>query len=109
MRCEHHQACGTGVPSDELVEDLDVFLQVLDRCRVLCAEDGEGGCGCTVIDVRTAGLDEAADEDEFEEGICILQELECRSSLYELCSKGIKIVLWDSFKMLIELVSEDWK
>ena len=87
MRCGHHQACGTGVPSDELVEDFDVFLQLFDRCRVLCIEDGEGGCGCTVIDVGTAGLDEATDEDDFKEGICIFQELECGSSLYELCGK----------------------
>lgn len=107
MRGEHYQTCGTGIPSDEFVEDFDVFLQVLDRCRVLCIEDGEGGCGCPIIDVRTAGLDKAADEDDFEEGVCIFQELEGGSSLYELRSKGVKIVLWDSFKMFIELVSED--
>lgn len=108
MRYKHHQACDTGVPSDEFVQDFDVSLQVIDRCRVLCIEYGEGGRGCPVIDVRTARLDEAADKDDFEEGVCIFQELECRSSLYELCSKGIKIVLWDSFKMFIELVSENW-
>jgi len=95
------------VPSDEFVEDLNVFLQVLDRCRVLCVKDGERRGGCTIIDVGTAGLNKAADKDDFEKGICIFQELECGSSLNELCSKGVKIVLWDSFKMFVELVSED--
>lgn len=107
MRCGYRLAYGTGVPSDEFVEDFDVFLQVLDRCRVLCVEDGEGRGGCTIIDVGTAGLNKATDKDDFEESICIFQELECGPSLYELCSKGVEIVIWDSFKMFVELVSED--
>ena len=108
MRCGQRRVYGTSVPSDEFVKDFDVFLQVLDRCRVLCVEDSEWRSGCTIIDVGTAGLDEATDEDDFEEGICIFQELECGSSLYELCGEGVKIVPWDSFKMFVELVSEDW-
>lgn len=97
MRCGHNQPCSTDVPSDELVEHFDVFLQLLYRCGVLCIEDGKGGRGCTVIDIGTTGLDEAADEDDFKEGICILQKLECGSGLHEFCSKGFEIVLLDCF------------
>lgn len=97
------------VPSDEFIEDFNVFLQVLDRCRILCVEDSEGGGGCTVIDVGATGLNEAADEDDFEEGVCIFQELERGSSLYEFCRKCVEVVLWDSFEVFVELVSEYWR
>ena len=107
MRSGYRWVWGMGVPSDEFVEDFYVFLQVFDRCRVLCAEDGEGGSGCTIIDVGTAGLDETTDEDDFEEGICIFQEFKSGSSLYKLRGKCVKVVVWDGVKMFIELVSED--
>lgn len=71
MKYGNHQAYGTGIPSDELIEDLDIFLQLFNRRRVLCIENGEGKRGCTVINVRTTWLDEAANEDDFKKSFCI--------------------------------------
>ena len=39
-------------------------------------EDRERRWGSTVVDVAAARLEEAADEEDLKEGICILEELE---------------------------------
>ena len=96
------------VPSDEFVENLDIRLYVFDLCRLLDIEDGEGRDRSAIVDVAAAGLEEAADEDNLEKIGCILEEFEGGACLDELCREGVKVVLWDGFKVFEELVSEYW-
>jgi hypothetical protein len=64
------------VPSDKLVEDADILLHVGDFDGFLGIEDREGGGRCAIVDIAASGLEETADEQDFEEGICILEKLE---------------------------------
>lgn len=95
------------VPANEFIEDINVLLYLIDLCRLLGVEDGEGGYGSTVIDVTTSWLEEATDEDDFEEGICIFEEFKGGACLYELCCVGFEVAFLDCFEVFIELVSED--
>lgn len=74
-------------PSDKFIQDLYVFLHVVDIGRLFAVEDGKGGDWGAVVDVGAPGLDEAADEEDFEEGICIFEEFECAARLDEFCSE----------------------
>ena len=66
----------SSAPSDKLVENLDILLYVFDLCWFLCIEDRERRDWGAVIDVAAAWLEETADKDDLEEGVCILEELE---------------------------------
>ena len=57
-----------GSPADQLVEHLDILLHVRHLHRLLGVDDGERRERGAVVDVLAAGLEEAADEEEFEEG-----------------------------------------
>ena len=94
-------------PADKLVEDLDVLLHVGHLHRLLGVEERERRERCAVFDVLAAGLEKAANEEDLEEGVCILQELEGGTSLDELVCDSVKIGRRDVLKMLEELVSED--
>lgn len=96
------------VSPDEFVENLDIRLYVLDLCRILDVEDGEGRDRGAVVDVRATWLEEATDKDDFEEVDCILEELEGAACLDELCGVGVKVGFLDCFEVLVELVSEHW-
>lgn len=69
------------VPSNEFVEDLDVWLYVLYLRRLLDIEDGERREGSAVIDVTASRLEKAANEDNLEEFGCILEKLESTACL----------------------------
>ena len=76
-----HSDRAWGSPADQLVEHLDILLHVRHLHRLLGVDDGERGERGAVVDVLAAGLEEAADEEEFEEGVCILEKLERRAGL----------------------------
>ena len=62
-------------PSDKFVQDLDILLHVRHLHRLLGVEERERRERCAVFDVLAAGLEKAANEEDLEEGVCILQEL----------------------------------
>ena len=63
-------------PSDKLVEDFNVFAQLFYLGRFFGIEYGEGAGGRAIVDVATSWLNEATDEEGFEESICIFEEFE---------------------------------
>jgi len=62
-------------PSDKFIENLDVFLDVFYRGRLLCVEERERRHGRAILDVATSWLEQTADKDDLEECICIFKEL----------------------------------
>ena len=66
----------TSSPPDQFVQNLDILLHVCHLHRLLRVEDREWRAGRAVVDVLAAGLEKAADEEDLEEGVCILEELE---------------------------------
>jgi hypothetical protein len=68
-------------PSDEFVENLDVFFQVIDLRRISRIEDSKGRDGSSIVDIASAWLEETANEDDFEECICILEKLKSGTCL----------------------------
>ena len=68
-------------PSDEFIENLDVFFQVIDLRRIFRIEDSKGRDGSSIVDIASAWLEETANKDDFEECICILEKLESGTCL----------------------------
>lgn len=94
------------IPSNEFVKNLDIRFYVLDLCRFLDIEDGERRKRSTVLDVTASWLEETADKDDLEKVCCIFEKLERAACLDELCGIGVEIGVWDSFKVLVKLISE---
>ena len=75
-------ADGAGLLRPEIERSvLLVLVEEAEVVSLLGVDDGERGERGAVVDVLAAGLEEAADEEEFEEGVCILEELERGSGL----------------------------
>ena len=64
------------VPPDKLVQNIDILLHVRHLHRLLGIENGERRERGTVVEVASAGLEEAANEEDLKEGVRILEELE---------------------------------
>lgn len=97
-----------GIPSDELVEDVDVLLYLINLCRLFGIEYGKRRDGGAIVEVVASRLEKAADEDDFKEGVCIFEEFEGGAGLDEFGGVGIKVAVLDGLEVLVELVSEDW-
>lgn len=69
------------VPPDELVQNINVFLQVIRLRRLLGIGDRERRSGCSVLDIGSTGLEQISRKEEVVEGIDIFEKLESRSSL----------------------------
>jgi hypothetical protein len=94
-------------PSIQFVKHVDILLQLFDVGRVACVENRERRHGRAIIKIRSTWLDEPADKEDLKQGVGIFEILECPTSLYKFSAKSLKIVLWNCFKMFIELVSKD--
>jgi hypothetical protein len=81
MRIETDNKKRVYTPANEFVEHVNVLLYLLHLGGILGVEDGEGRFGCAILDVGSAWLDEAADEDDLEKSICIFEELESGACL----------------------------
>lgn len=71
----------TNSPPNEFVQNLDILLHVCHLHRLLGVEKREGRERRAIVDILTTGLEEATDEEDLEQGVCILQILESRASL----------------------------
>lgn len=106
----YSRTCVTAnVPSCELVEHVDIFLQVVHLGRIARLEDREWRRWCTILQIGATRLEEPTGEEDLVEGICVLKELERRACLDKLVVVTVKVTLWYSLKMLVELVAEDWR
>ena len=82
-------------PPDKLVKNLDKLLYVIDLGGGADLKEREGRCGALCIEVRAAGLEKAADNEDVEEGVSIFEEFQCRSCLDELVRNCVVIALRD--------------
>ena len=64
------------VPSDKLIENVDIFLHVRHLHGLFGIEDRERGRRGAVFDVAASRLQEAPDEEDLEKSVGILEELE---------------------------------
>lgn len=64
-------------------------------------EDGKRGRRRSIVDVAPAGLEEAADEEDLEKSICILEKLERRAGLDKLVGESVKVVLRHRLDVLV--------
>jgi hypothetical protein len=94
------------VPPDKLVEDLDELLYLIDLGGGLDLKEGEGRCGALCVEIAAAGLEEATDKEDVEEGVRIFEEFQGRSCLDEFVRNGVVVSLGDSLQVLIHLISE---
>ena len=62
------------IPANEFAENIYIFLYLFYLCGLLNVKDCEGGKGCPVIEVVSAWLKEATNEDDFKECVSIFQE-----------------------------------
>lgn len=62
------------IPANEFTEDIYILLYLIYLCGVFDVEDGEGGEGSAVLEVASAWLEEAANEDDFKECVGIFEE-----------------------------------
>jgi Ribonuclease G/E len=77
-------------------------------CRLFGIEYGKRRDGGTILDVIASRLEEATDEDDFKESICIFEKFEGGTGLDEFGGVSIKVAFRDGFEVLVQLVSEDW-
>ena len=94
------------IPPDQLVEDFDKLLYLIDLGGGLDLKEGEGRRGALCIEVQAAGLEKAANEEDVEEGVRILEEFQGRSCLDELVRNCVVVALGDRLQVLVHLVSE---
>lgn len=64
---------GSDRPSDELVQNFDIFANVVYLGRFFRAKDGKRADGSTVIDVAASWLNETTDKDGFKKRVCIFE------------------------------------
>lgn len=83
------------LPPDQLVKDLDKLLYLIDLGGGLDLKEGEGRCRALCVEVRAAGLEKAADNEDVEKGVGIFEEFQCRSGLDELVRNCVVITLRD--------------
>jgi len=93
-------------PPDQLVKDLDKLLYLIDLGGGFDLKEREGGRGALCVEVQTAGLEKAADDEDVEKSIGIFEEFQCRSCLDELVRNCVVIALWDCLEVLVHLISE---
>ena len=93
-------------PPDQLVKDLDKLLYLIDLGGGFDLKEREGGRGALCVEVQTAGLEKAADNEDVEKSIGIFEEFQCRSCLDELVRDCVVIALWDCLEVLVHLISE---
>ena len=84
------------LPPDQLVKNLDKLLYLIDLGGRLDLEEREGRCGALCVEVRAAGLEKAADNEDVEKGVGIFEEFQSRSGLNELVRNCVVITLGDS-------------
>jgi hypothetical protein len=108
-------------PHDDLAEDVglvpDLAQDVLPVCSlsgagaldfVLSANDGKRRPRrLLIVNVGPSRLKDAADEDDLEEGIRVLEELERRTGRYELRGNGVVLIRRDGEKVGEEGIPED--
>lgn len=94
------------LPPDKLVEDLDKLLYLIDLGGGLDLKEGEGRRRAVCIEVQASGLEEAAHEEDVEEGVRIFEEFQGRSCLDELVRNCVVVALGDSLEVLVHLISE---
>lgn len=96
------------IPPDKLVEDIDILLQLVDFYGLFGVDDRERALSWRVIDVAASRLEEAADEEDLEERICIFEEFERGTGANELSGKIIKVAFGDGFEVFVDLIAEDY-
>lgn len=107
--CEHAKWEGSHLPPDQLVEDLDEFFYLIGLGGGLDLKEGEGRCRSLSVEVQATRLEEASDDEDVEECVCIFEELQGRSGLDELVGNRVVIALWNGFEVLVHLISEYYK
>ena len=95
------------LPPNKLVKDFYVFLDIINLWRFFCVENGERRDGGVVVDVASTWLEEAADQKDFKECICIFEEFKGGSCADEFSCKRVKIAWSDCFEVFVELITED--
>ena len=106
---EHASGKKSHLPPDQLVEDLDEFLYLIGLGGGLDLKEGEGRCRSLCVEVQATRLEEASDDEDVEECVCIFEELQGRSGLDELVGNRVVVALWDGFEVLVHLISEYYK
>ena len=100
---------GRHLPPDQLVEDLDEFLYLIGLGGGLDLKEGEGRCRSLCVEVQATRLEEASDDENVEECVCIFEELQGRSGLDEFVGNRVVVALWNGFEVLVHLISEYYK
>jgi len=96
------------LPANQLVEDISIFLHLVDLHRLRSLQDREWREICTVVFIRSPWLEESANEKDFKESIGIFEEFESRSCLDKLICLPVEIAGSDYFKVLVQLIAEDY-
>jgi hypothetical protein len=94
------------LPANQFVEDISVFLHLVDFYWFWSLQNREWRERCTVILVCSSWLKETSDEEDFKESIGILEKLESGACLDEFVCVAVKIAWSDDFKVLVELIAE---
>ena len=94
-------------PSDEFVQDFDIFLYLHHIHGLLGVEDREWRRWGAILDIAASGLEEPANEEDFEKCIGIFQEFKCGSGLNEFVGVAVKVTLRYGFEVFVKLVSKD--
>ena len=94
-------------PSDEFVQDFDIFLYLHHIHGLLGVEDREWRRWGAILDIAASGLEEPANEEDLEKCIGIFQEFKCGSGLDEFVGVAVKVTLRYGFEVFVKLVSKD--
>jgi hypothetical protein len=96
------------LPANQFVENIGIFLHLVDLYWLRSLQNREWRERCTIIFNSSPWLEETANEKDFKESIRIFEKFESRSCLDELVRVAVEIAGSDYFKVLVQLVAEDY-
>ena len=89
------------LPANQFVEDIGIFLHLVDLYRFWGLQDREWRERCAVILISSAWLEETANEEDLKERIGIFEKFERRARLDELVCVAVKVARSNYFKVLV--------
>ena len=96
------------LPANQLIEDVSIFLHLIDLYRFWGLQGGEWRERRVVVLISSAWLEETTNEKDFKESIGIFEKFERRSCLDELVCVAVEIARSNYFKVLVQLIAEDY-
>ena len=96
------------LPANQFVQDISIFLHLVDLYRLWSLQDREWRERCAVVFISSAWLEETANEKDFKESIGIFEKFERRSCLDELVCVAVEIARSNYFKVFVQLIAENY-